>query len=105
MNMVLEVADIQVESHQRADFEAAVALGLDTVLSKSPGFLSYEIQRCKETPERYLLLIEWENMEDHTVGFRESDAYAEWSAIVRPFFAKAPYVEHFELIGRKPAGG
>jgi heme-degrading monooxygenase HmoA len=52
-----------------------------------------------------LLLIEWETMEDHTVGFRESDSYKEWSAIVRPYFAKAPHVEHFELIGRKPAGG
>jgi heme-degrading monooxygenase HmoA len=94
--MVLEVADIRVEPNQRTDFESAVALGLDSVLSKSPGFISYEIQRCKESPERYLLLIEWETMEDHTVGFR---------AIVRPFFAKAPHVEHFELIGRKPAGG
>ncbi|MDQ0000621.1 antibiotic biosynthesis monooxygenase family protein [Pseudarthrobacter sulfonivorans] len=103
--MVLEVADIQIEPDQKADFEAAVALGLDTVLSKSPGFVSYEIQRCKETPERYLLLIEWQKIEDHTVGFRESDAYAEWSAIVRPFFAKAPHVEHFDLIGRKPAEG
>jgi heme-degrading monooxygenase HmoA len=103
--MVLEVADIRVEPNQRTDFESAVALGLDSVLSKSPGFISYEIQRCKESPARYLLLIEWETMEDHTVGFRESDSYKEWSAIVRPYFAKAPHVEHFELIGRKPAGG
>jgi heme-degrading monooxygenase HmoA len=100
--MVLEVADIRVSAGQQTDFEAAVGLGLETVLSKSPGFVSYEIRRCLETPERYLLLIEWRKLEDHTVGFRESEAYPQWSAIVRPFFAEAPHVEHFDLIGQKP---
>lgn len=99
--MVLEVADIRVVAGKQKDFEAAVALGLDTVLSLSPGFVSYEIRRCMETSERYLLLIEWVKLEDHTVRFRESEAYAAWSAIVRPFFAEAPNVEHFDLVGRK----
>lgn len=101
--MVLEVADIRVALNQQDDFEAAVTLGLDTVLSRSSGFVSYEVRRCRETQGRYLLLIEWVKLEDHTVGFRESEAYSEWSAIVRPFFAEAPQVEHFDLIGQRNA--
>jgi heme-degrading monooxygenase HmoA len=53
-----------------------------------------------ENPERYVLMIYWETLEDHTVGFRESAAFAEWRAIVGPYFAAPPQVEHFELVAR-----
>lgn len=97
--MILELADIRVPAGKQAEFERAVQLGLDSTLSKSEGFHSYEVRRCIESPERYVLLIQWQTIEDHTVGFRQSALYEEWSAIVRPFFARPPEVEHFELVG------
>lgn len=99
--MILELADIRIHPGRRAEFEQAVRHGLDTVLSKAKGFRNYEVRRSIETPERYTLLIHWDTLEDHTVSFRTSPAYGEWRAIVGPFFAHPPFVEHFELC---PAG-
>jgi heme-degrading monooxygenase HmoA len=95
--MVLEVADIRVPQGSEAEAEAAIVRGLDEVLSRARGYVRHELRRGVESPTRYLLLIEWESVDDHVVGFRESPAYDEWSAIVRPFFASPPSVEHFEL--------
>jgi heme-degrading monooxygenase HmoA len=96
--MILEVADIRIQSGQAAAFEAAVALALNTIFPKSKGFLSHELRRCIETPNRYLLLLTWETLEDHTVGFRGSPLYAEWRTLVGDFFAQPPHVEHFERV-------
>jgi heme-degrading monooxygenase HmoA len=97
--MILEIAEIRIKPGSAAAFEEAARRGLDTVLSKALGFRSYQIRRCIESPERYVLMIEWETLEAHTVGFRQSAAHAEWRAIVGSFFEKAPFVEHFELAG------
>ena len=96
--MILELADIQIHPGQRAKFEEAVQLGLDTVLSKAQGFKHYEVRRSIESAERYVIQILWETLEDHTVGFRGSPAMNEWRGIVGPFFAKPPETEHFELV-------
>jgi heme-degrading monooxygenase HmoA len=95
--MTLEIADIRIKPGQGAEFEQAARHGLDTVLSKSKGFVRYEIRSCIETPQRFVLLIEWETLEDHTVGFRQSPAHAQWRSIVGPFFEQPPFVEHFTL--------
>jgi heme-degrading monooxygenase HmoA len=65
------------------------------VLAGSKGYLSYELRRSVETPNRYALRIEWETLEDHTVGFRGSPAFAQWRMYIGPFFAEPPVVEHF----------
>lgn len=96
--MILEVADILIHPGRQADFVRAVHEGLDTVISKSAGFRGYEIRHGIESPERYLLLLQWDSLEDHTVGFRESDLYPRWRALVAPFFARPPAVEHFEPV-------
>ncbi len=95
--MILELADIRIHPGRQAEFEEAARRGLDTVLSKADGFRKYEVRRSIESAERYVLLIHWDSLEAHTVGFRTSPAYAEWRAIVGPCFAQAPFVEHFEL--------
>lgn len=95
--MILELADIRIQPGQQVEFEKAAQRGLDTVLSKSKGFHKYEVRHSIESPERYVLLIHWDTLEDHTVGFRNSPAYSEWRAIVGPFFAQPPQVEHFEF--------
>jgi heme-degrading monooxygenase HmoA len=63
-----------------------------------PGFVSLRILRGIESPSRYLLLVEWETLEDHTVGFRESAEYQEWRALLHHFYDPFPTVEHFTSI-------
>jgi heme-degrading monooxygenase HmoA len=96
--MILELADIRIHPGQQAAFEQAVQLGLDTVLSKAKGFRSYDVRKSIETPERYVLQIFWDTLEDHTIGFRGSPAMTEWRGIIGQFFALPPAVEHFEFV-------
>ncbi len=96
--MILEVADIQIQPGKQAEFDTAIVRGVQTVISHAKGFRDYRIHRGIESPERYLLTIRWETLENHTIDFRESPAFAEWRAIVSPFFAAPPKVEHFELL-------
>jgi heme-degrading monooxygenase HmoA len=95
--MILELADIRITPGQQAAFEAAMARGLNTVACKAKGFQGAKVNRGIESPERYVLQIFWDTLEDHTVGFRQSALFTEWRAIVGPFFAAPPVVEHFEL--------
>ena len=95
--MILELADIRIAPGQQAAFEEAIARGLQTVISQAKGYRGAKVNRGVENPERYVLQIFWETLEDHTVGFRESPLFAQWRAIVGPFFAAPPQVEHFEL--------
>lgn len=95
--MILEHADITIAPGQQAAFEEAIRRGLETVISKSKGFRDATVHHGIESPERYLLTIHWDTLENHTVDFRGSEAFQAWRAIVGPFFAKPPVVEHFEL--------
>jgi heme-degrading monooxygenase HmoA len=95
--MILEIADIRVHLGTEEAFKVAVEHGLSTVLSKAKGFQRYEVQHCLETPERFVLLITWDTLEDHTVGFRTSPAFAQWREIIGQFLAVPPQVEHFAL--------
>lgn len=101
--MILEVADITITPGRQAEFDRAILHGLDTVVSRARGFRGYKVNKGVESPERYLLMIFWDTLEDHTVGFREGPLFAEWRAIVGPFFAAPPVVEHFTLLGKSPA--
>ncbi len=96
--MILEVADIRIPAGKQAEFDAAIQRGVETVISKAQGFRGYKVNRGVESPERYLLMIYWATLEDHTVAFRQSPLFPEWRAIVGPFFAQPPVVEHFELV-------
>jgi heme-degrading monooxygenase HmoA len=98
--MILELADIRIHTGQNAAFEEAIQRGLSTVIGDANGFQGYKINRGVESPERYLLQIFWDTLEDHTVGFRQSEAFTQWRAIVGPFFAAPPMVEHFELVAK-----
>jgi heme-degrading monooxygenase HmoA len=96
--MILEVADIRIAPGRQAEFERAAHRGIATVVSKSKGFRGYQVRRSIESPERYLLLLEWDTVDDHTVGFRASDAYAQWRSIVVDFFVQPPFTEHFKAV-------
>jgi heme-degrading monooxygenase HmoA len=98
--MILEHCDIEIDPAKQKEFEEAILRGVDTVISKAKGFKVYKVNHSMETPSRYLLLIYWYNLESHTVDFRGSSAFADWRAIVGPFFAKPPHVEHMTLVGK-----
>ena len=95
--MILEIADIRIQPGTNAAFEAAVRTGVETVVARAKGFAGCKVQRGVESPDRYVLMIHWATLEDHTVGFRQGPLFAQWRAIVGPFFAAPPAVEHFEL--------
>ena len=98
--MILELADIRIQPGQQAAFDEAIQRAISTVISKAKGFKECQINKGIESPERYLLQISWDTLENHTVDFRESPAFAEWRAIVGPFFARPPTVEHFNLLAK-----
>ncbi len=98
--MILEVADIRIHPGQQAAFDEAIQRGLATVISKSRGYQGHKVNKGVESPERYLLMIFWDTLEDHTLHFRQSPAFAEWRGIVGPFFAQPPQVEHFTLLSK-----
>ena len=96
--MILELADIRIHPGQQAAFDAAIEKGVTEVIAKAKGFRGFKVNRGIESPERYLLQIFWDTLENHTVDFRQSPAFADWRAIVGPFFAVPPAVGHFELV-------
>jgi len=96
--MILEHVDIRIPAGQQAAFEEAARRGLDTVIARAKGYRGSQVHACIETAERYVITILWDTVEDHTVGFRGSPLFAEWRAIVGPFFAAPPVVEHFNFV-------
>ena len=96
--MVLEIADIRIKPGQQAGFEEAIQRAIATVLSRAKGAQDWRVDRCIESADRYVLQIRWDTLEDHTVGFRGGPLFAEWRAIIGPFFASPPHVEHFERV-------
>ena len=96
--MILEIADIRIIPGKAAEFDAAIQRGVETVASKSKGFRGYKVNKSVESPERYLLMIYWDTLENHTIDFREGPLFPQWRAIVGPFFAAPPAVEHFTLL-------
>ena len=98
--MILELADIRIHTGLQQAFDEAIQRGLSTVIQKAKGFRGFKVNKGIENPERYILMIFWDTLEDHTVHFRQSPAFAEWRAIVGPFFAAPPVVEHFNLLAK-----
>jgi heme-degrading monooxygenase HmoA len=98
--VILEIADIRIQPGRQAAFDQAIVLALTTVMNRAEGMRGWKVNRGIESPERYVLIILWDTLEDHTVRFRGGPLFAEWRAIIGPFFAAAPVVEHFELVGK-----
>ena len=98
--MILEIADIRIAPGQQAAFDVAIQHGVATVVSQAKGFRGFKVNKGVESPERYVLKIYWETLEDHTVGFRDGPLFPQWRAIVGPFFAAPPVVEHFTLLAK-----
>ena len=101
--MILEIADIRIQPGKQAEFEAAIERGLRTVIARAEGIRGYQVNKGIESPERYVLQVSWDTLEAHTVAFRQGPLFAEWRAIVGPYFAQPPVVEHFTLAVKSDA--
>lgn len=92
--MVLEHAHITIRPGTADEFEDAV-LRARSIIAASEGFVSLELHRGIEEPHRYLLLVEWDSLDDHVIGFRQSEAFPRWRALIGPYFESPPLVDHF----------
>ncbi|MBT4989662.1 MAG: antibiotic biosynthesis monooxygenase [Rickettsiales bacterium] len=95
--MILEVAILDVIETKTQEFERAFNKAQNIIISMK-GYISHELQNCIEQKSRYILLVKWQNLEDHTVGFRESPEYQEWKQLLHHFYQPFPEVEHFKRI-------
>ena len=93
--MITEHGVLPVRPGQEEAFEAAFGVARSLILG-SPGCLGVSLSRCVERPSAYLLLVEWETVDDHLVGFRGSPAFLEWRRLLHHFYDPAPVIEHFE---------
>lgn len=94
MSPILEVALLNVRPGQEAEFESAFRRAR-AIIGAARGHLGHQLQRCLERPNRYVLLVRWERLEDHTEGFRGSPAYQEWRNLLHHFYEPFPEVEHY----------
>jgi len=98
--VILEHAVLDVVQGEEQRFEEAFDRA-QTIIASMPGFRSLRLERCVETPSRYLLLVDWDRLEDHTEGFRGSAEYEEWRRLLHHFYDPFPTVEHYESLIRR----
>ena len=95
--MIYEMAHITVSAGKNAEFEAAVKEALP-LFHRARGYRSVELQRGVEEPNQYVLVVQWDTVEDHMVHFRESADFQEWRRLVGPYFEKPPVVGHTQVV-------
>ncbi|MEM7134166.1 MAG: antibiotic biosynthesis monooxygenase [Chloroflexota bacterium] len=95
--MILEVAILDVKEGQEQAFEAAFGQA-QKIISSMGGYVSHQLQRCIEKTNRYVLLVNWQTLEDHTEGFRGSAEYQEWRQLLHHFYDPFPEVEHYSIV-------
>jgi heme-degrading monooxygenase HmoA len=95
--MILEVAVLDIRPESREIFEVAFPKAA-RIVSAAKGYISHQLQRSLDNPNRFVLLVQWQTKEDHVVGFRGSPQYQEWRKALHHYLAIAPNVEHYQLI-------
>ncbi len=95
--MILEVAVLQVKPGLTSEFEENFSVASEIIV-KMKGYINHELRKCIEDKNKYILLVRWETLEDHTIGFRGSDEYQQWKALLHHFYNPFPTVEHYEDI-------
>jgi len=95
--MILEVAILDIKPGSGEEFEVAFKRA-SSIIASTSGYVSHELQRCIENTNRYILLVRWQKLADHTIGFRESPKYQEWKSLLHHFYSPFPIVEHYESV-------
>jgi heme-degrading monooxygenase HmoA len=99
---MLEVAVLNIIPGKEAEFEAAFR-DASAIISSMAGYVSHQLQHCVENESRYILLVNWQTLEAHTIGFRTSPQYQEWKKLLHHFYSPFPTVEHYELVLERKA--
>lgn len=95
--MITEAAMLQVKPGQTDSFEQSFREA-SPLIASIDGYLGHELQHCMEDDHKYLLIVRWRSLEDHTVGFRESPQYQEWKALLHHYYSPFPIVEHYTRV-------
>jgi heme-degrading monooxygenase HmoA len=95
--MILEVAILNVIPELTDEFEASFRKA-SKIIASIDGYIKHELQRCLEKENQYILLVHWQSLEDHTVGFRGSEPYQEWKRLLHHYYDPFPTVEHYEQV-------
>ena len=95
--MILEVAMLNVIIGKEKDFEVDFKIA-SKYISSIEGYINHSLRKCIENKNKYILLVEWQTLEDHTIGFRQSEAYLEWKRLLHHYYDPFPTVEHYEVI-------
>ena len=95
--MILEIAQLQIKPGETAGFETAFDEARRIIVTM-PGYVSHELQRCLENDHQYMLLVRWQTLEDHTIGFRQSAQYQEWRKLLHHFYDPFPTVLHYAAV-------
>ena len=93
--MILEMATLNIKKGQSVDFEKSFQEA-QKIISSMKGYISHELKKCIEKDDKYILLVNWETIEDHEIGFRKSNEYQEWKALLHHFYEPFPLVEHYK---------
>ena len=96
--MILEVATLDIIPGKESDFERNFDEARHIIASMH-GYIGHEVQRCIEKPSRYILLVRWQTLKDHTKGFRESPEYQQWKQLLHHYYDPFPEVEHYQTVG------
>lgn len=94
--MILELAILNVIPEKTAEFEASFEKARK-IISSMKGYLGHQLHQNLDVPNRYILLVRWGKLEDHTIGFRESPAYSVWKKLLHHYYSPFPVVEHYIL--------
>ena len=95
--MILEVAILKIKPQLNQEFESAF-VEASSIITSIPGYISHDLQKCLEVKNQYLLLVNWQTLEDHTIGFRQSKEYQTWKKLLHHFYEPFPTVEHYQTV-------
>jgi heme-degrading monooxygenase HmoA len=95
--MITELAKLNVKAGFSIEFEKAFEKAR-RIISSMHGFIELELQKCLEESDQFMLIVRWEKLEDHTIGFRQSEQYLEWKSLLHHFYDPFPTVEHYSLV-------
>ena len=95
--MILEVAILNIKEGAEIDFENDFK-NASKFISAIKGYLNHSLSKCIEQKNKYLLLVNWDTLNDYTIGFRQSNEYLEWKRLLHPYYDPFPIVEHYDTI-------
>jgi heme-degrading monooxygenase HmoA len=95
--MILELAILYVIPGKEKEFEVDFKIAGQYICSIK-GYLKHSLRKCLEQQNKYILLVEWKNLKDHTIGFKQSEEYLNWKKLLHHYYEPFPIIEHFETI-------